>query len=244
MQRWDAYTFVLLLHSGYARVSHGQHHVQLAPHDLVVTDSRSDFEISVDERCELTAFHIRRDLLSNVGVESFGRAIRGRQGLGMLLSRLLGSLLEAEDTLDDQDCILVSDSVARMIQRCLGASQCTDDSNARQRFARLRAWTLAHLDEPTLGPETLADAYGISRRQLYRLFETCGKTPAIWLKELRLHKAHLLLTLPDHESRSITEIAYAVGFSDAAHFSRAFRQRFGVSPSVVRTPSPHAGIAS
>lgn len=34
--------------------------------------------------------------------------------------------------------------------------------------------------------------------------------------------------------RSITEIAYAAGFSDAAHFSRAFQQRFGTTPRAYR----------
>lgn len=45
------------------------------------------------------------------------------------------------------------------------------------------------------------------------------------------------LSDPLHASRSVSDIAFACGFNDAAHFSRSFRARFGCAPRVLR-PAP------
>jgi AraC-like DNA-binding protein len=43
-----------------------------------------------------------------------------------------------------------------------------------------------------------------------------------------------LLSDPRARHLSVSTIAYRTGFSHPAHFSRAFRRRFGVSPSEIR----------
>ncbi|HEV8315310.1 MAG TPA: helix-turn-helix domain-containing protein, partial [Burkholderiaceae bacterium] len=54
----------------------------------------------------------------------------------------------------------------------------------------------------------------------------------IWLQ--RLDACERALAGAGSAGRTITEIAYAAGFSDAAHFSRAFQQRFGMTPRAYR----------
>lgn len=54
-----------------------------------------------------------------------------------------------------------------------------------------------------------------------------GTTPAAFWRELRLQQARLLLR---DTSRSVTEIAYETGFSDAAHFCKAFRRQANTTP--------------
>ena len=58
-----------------------------------------------------------------------------------------------------------------------------------------------------------------------------GRSPHAWLVERRLAKAMALMT---ETSASLTEIALACGFGDAAHFSRTFRDRYGLSPRAWR----------
>lgn len=50
------------------------------------------------------------------------------------------------------------------------------------------------------------------------------------LVQQRIDNAARLLTDPIQTGRSVTDIAYAVGFKDASHFTRAFKSRHGVSP--------------
>jgi transcriptional regulator GlxA family with amidase domain len=54
---------------------------------------------------------------------------------------------------------------------------------------------------------------------------------------VRLERAQRLLLDPKAPGRSIDDIAWQCGFSDAGHFRRRFRALFGVSPSAMRTGS-------
>lgn len=73
---------------------------------------------------------------------------------------------------------------------------------------------------------------GISRSALYRLFEPHGGVSA-FIQGRRLDRIHALLAAPK-EHRKLSEIAYQHGFASDAHFSTAFRQRFGYSPREAR----------
>jgi len=78
----------------------------------------------------------------------------------------------------------------------------------------------------------LAAESGYSRTHFCRMFRVAtGKTPHRYLLELRLKRAESLLT---SGSLSLIDIAFACGFSSHAHFSTAFRSRYGVSPSAYR----------
>jgi transcriptional regulator GlxA family with amidase domain len=54
-----------------------------------------------------------------------------------------------------------------------------------------------------------------------------GMSPGKWLLEKRLDHAHNLLNNTD---KTVTEAAFETGFESRPHFSRAFRERFGISP--------------
>lgn len=70
---------------------------------------------------------------------------------------------------------------------------------------------------------------GLSHRQLDRLFAQCvRKTPALYYRDIRLDRARGLVTQTD---LSMSEIAFASGFSSQVHFSRAYKERFGLPPS-------------
>lgn len=105
------------------------------------------------------------------------------------------------------------------------------------RDARLR--TVALLVEQRLGSppgvRQLAATVGMSSRHLARLFvgET-GLTPTAFIRDAQLNQSRLLIATT---RRSLSHIANETGFADAAHFSRAFRRRFGVPPSRVARPS-------
>jgi acetamidase/formamidase/AraC-like DNA-binding protein len=90
------------------------------------------------------------------------------------------------------------------------------------------------LDDPDLTPAKVALAEGISERYLQKLFEGTGSSFTHYLRERRLQRTSADLSNPAEAHHSISEIAFRAGFNDSAHFSRAFRHRFGVSPREFR----------
>lgn len=85
----------------------------------------------------------------------------------------------------------------------------------------------ANIEDP-LTTDEIAALVGISRRQLERLFrQYLGSMPSRYYLGLRLLKARLQLR---RTSKSIVQVSLACGFSSAAHFSNAYRERFDVTP--------------
>ena len=78
----------------------------------------------------------------------------------------------------------------------------------------------------------LADASGISKRQINRLFkQKLGRSTMGYYRDMRLDKARNFLI---NSGLSLTEIAFATGFANSSHFSRLFKNYFGRPPSSFR----------
>ncbi len=90
------------------------------------------------------------------------------------------------------------------------------------------------LGDPELSPARVAQLEGISERYLQKLFESTGDSFTHYLRERRLQRCWADLANPAEAHRSVSDIAFGCGFSDAAHFSRSFRDRFGLSPRAFR----------
>ena len=97
---------------------------------------------------------------------------------------------------------------------------------------KIRQVIEAHLDNSELGIAHLCDAVHLSHTQMFRKLKALtGQNPTLFIRKVRLQKAVLLLQTSE---MNISEIAYAVGFSDPNYFSRAFHEEFGKSPSLIR----------
>lgn len=99
------------------------------------------------------------------------------------------------------------------------------------KLSEILALMETNLEEP-IRPGDLAKTVNISTRQLERLFRRyLSSTPKKFYMDMRLQRAqHLLL----QTNMSVTEVAVACGFNAASHFSRLFRQRYGMSPHKLR----------
>ena len=95
----------------------------------------------------------------------------------------------------------------------------------------LRDYALAHLGDPGLSPEAVALACYVSVRQLHRVFAREGLTFGGWVREQRLRRCRDELADPRLSHLTAAEIAARWGFRSAAHFTRAFRARYGVTPA-------------
>ncbi|NVP55104.1 helix-turn-helix domain-containing protein [Mycoplana rhizolycopersici] len=91
-----------------------------------------------------------------------------------------------------------------------------------------------NLGRADLGPDLICREMGLSRAALYRLFEPLEGV-ARHIRNRRLVRVFRALTSRRAEVRTIAEIAYAHGFFDMSAFIRAFKARYGMTPSDART---------
>lgn len=166
-----------------------------------------------------------------------GLILRGHSGMGGLLADYMRSLVARAESMTVAEAPLVAQATTDMIVACF---QSTAETAERARAAidqtmrqRIQRHIAARLDSPALQAEALCAEFRISRSQLYRLFEPLGGV-AHYIQEQRLTRACAELCNPAHDHCRIYEIAFALGFSSEAHFSRVFRATFGLSPSDVR----------
>jgi AraC-like DNA-binding protein len=105
---------------------------------------------------------------------------------------------------------------------------------AAARLQAIKADMGEYFADGTLDVHWIAARHGITPRHIHRLFEKEGTTFSAFLLAERLTQAHGLLSNPAHHGSTIATIAFLCGFNDVPHFNRAFRQRFGLTPSDVR----------
>ncbi|WP_339039603.1 acetamidase/formamidase family protein [Bradyrhizobium symbiodeficiens] len=160
-------------------------------------------------------------------------------GFADVFSRLLDVVARTLDTLSDAEWNSLAQSLVDLLLTLahqLAASTSDPGSSAAQAalLHRICQTIERRLDDPDLVPARVAQAEGISERYLQKLFETVGDNFTHYVRERRLQRAWADLSNPTEAHRSISEIAYAYGFGDSAHFSRAFRHRFGLPPREFR----------
>ena len=97
--------------------------------------------------------------------------------------------------------------------------------------ARVREQIVAALRVGPVSPEDVCRRLKISKRTLRRRLQEEGRTFSDLLSEVRRDLAHRYL---EDRDRSITEVAFLLGFADASAFQRAFRRWYGVPPSEYR----------
>ncbi|WP_167666949.1 AraC-like ligand-binding domain-containing protein [Micromonospora narathiwatensis] len=124
---------------------------------------------------------------------------------------------------------LISGTLARRldVERELPAE--VQDAGLR---ARVEAFVRRHLADPDLTPATVAAAHHMSLRSLHRLFAGTGTgiTVTAMIRTERLAGCFRDLIDPRRRHQAIHQVAARWGFRDRAHFSRAFRSAYGLSP--------------
>ncbi|MFE0449729.1 helix-turn-helix domain-containing protein [Streptomyces sp. NPDC058914] len=164
-----------------------------------------------------------------------GVRLSGREPMGALLSGYLTQLIAGAATYTAADgarlATVTLDLLTAFLARHLEASAPVPDRTHRNaQLLEIRAFIQRHLGDPELSPSAIATAHNISLRSLHRLFGDQGTTVAGWIRTRRLERCRRDLADPLLQARPVRAIAARWGFTDPAHFSRAFRTAYGLSP--------------
>ena len=96
---------------------------------------------------------------------------------------------------------------------------------------------IGRLDNEGLCVADAAGRRGVTPRYVQMLFESEGTTFTQYVLEQRLARALRMLAAPRHQGRTISAIAFEVGFGNLSYFNRTFRRHFGMTPSDARRTS-------
>lgn len=99
---------------------------------------------------------------------------------------------------------------------------------------RITQYIREHLADPGLSAARIAAAHGISVRHLYVVLSRAGISLGDWIRARRLEACSRELASPAHRLRTVAAIGRGWGFVNATHFSKVFKQAYGMSPRAWR----------
>ena len=222
--------------AGARRYRQGGEEVLLKPGDSTIVDSACPWSSTCETNCVRLYLRVPRWMLESglrTSAIPIAQKISGGTAVGANLSRLSLRLYDEAEWMNETEVADALESYFEILAACIGEDWGSLPGGSDLGGQVLR-FVDTHISEPTLGPCQVASAMGISVRHLHRVLSVTGNTLGEYIRGRRLEQCRLDLSDPRFAGRTITEIAFSRGFSDAAHFSHLFRRRFGVSPRAFR----------
>ena len=235
-----SYFKVSLMLAGTGLLIQDDREAVLQAGDLAVYDTDRPYSLVFDQDFRTMVVMFPKHLIS-LPSDMIGQLtavrISGQEGLGGMvvpyLTQLAGNLDQLAGTTGARLAHSALDLVTTVFTRELGLDEVSADPH-RALVQRIRSFIDRNLASTELGPATIASAHFISTRHLHGLFQEQGVTVSTWIRTRRLEQCRRDLLDPMLADRPVAAIAARWGFVDAAHFSRAFKSAFGVSPSEYR----------
>lgn len=213
----------------------------LRARQLMLLPRQTDWSLTFDQDFRALILSVRASLFRGrkIGTLDFGEARSLSSGLAHVLAAILATGAKTLDEMRDDEWACLAQSLAEMTltlsrEPVASASEACPTTTQAALLSRISQTIERRLADPGLTPARVAHLEGISERYLQKLFESIGDNFTHYLRERRLQRSWADLANPAEAHHSVSEIAFRCGFSDAAHFSRAFRDKFGLSPRAFR----------
>lgn len=204
-----------------------------------VYDFEQTYSVTIPQRTEMCILLIPRDQVLTGDFDLGSLALRrfsGRRGLGKLIWSLALATFDQIPEIQDRSSRDVADILSQMVRLALidfsDARPSADSKEALRE--RVKLYIARHLGDPDLSITKLASVARCSKRYLHMLFQPEKMSISDYILRLRLERCREDLLNPACAYRSITDIAYSWGFNNSNHFSRCFKEAFGVSPRHLR----------
>lgn len=228
-------TYKLVLRSaGRGVVEQCGRRVALGPGDWSIYDPRVPYSLFNEGVGELLVIQIPRHHLRDFRFDQLHASACADQraaGLYTICASFLGSMAQQIDSLSNGVAPALADTVLGLVTSTLATDkEGGDGAHALPAVMRMRVkqHVNAHLGESDLSIDRIAREMRCSKRYLHRVFEDEGITLDRYIWRTRLERCREALGQAGHKSAS--GIAFAWGFNSYAHFCRAFKSHFGISP--------------
>ncbi|MBI6751989.1 helix-turn-helix domain-containing protein [Pseudomonas syringae] len=202
--------------------------------DIVLYDSAQPYACSYPEGDDQIVLTVPRKLLLQhiPSAECLVcRTLDGRSALGRVAAVVLTEAWNAEglsDPLSERLNASLLDVLSTAFDSVFGDTDIRRQSHQMQQLQRIKQFLLNNLPDTGLTAENIALATHVSPRTLNRLFAQEGTTAIRWLWQQRLSACHDVL-LKRHVRR-VSDAALNFGFTNLSHFSRAFKNAYGIPP--------------
>lgn len=202
---------------------------------MMPPDELHDGHSELESGYQVSVFSVSPQRLSDLADQrehghtlSFSELILSDQATFLQLCNLHALLINQNISQLAQDC-LPYEGFSTIVDRYVKFGSKSQVQLGIQSIHTLKEYLMANLDQP-VRLEQLSDLCDLTTTQFQRHFKNkMGITPYAWLSRLRMEQGMRLIK----SGVSGTEVAHQVGFYDQAHFSKAFKTAFGVSPSKI-----------
>jgi len=235
----DAYFAVILLSGQYLLEQHGRE-VFLQPGEMALYDATSPHRIHCPGPFSKLIVSIPRALLRShlAGVEHCtARRISPELGMSAIGTHFIRSAAQHANSLNLPQFNSLAPQALALLAASLASARPDHIHYGRSRSAslhRVRQFIEEHLHDHDLDSSLIAAATGLSARYINSLFADEGLSLMRYVWQRRLEKCRQALRQPAQRGQAVATIAFHWGFIDQAHFSRSFKQAFGVSPRAYR----------
>lgn len=236
----DGHLLLMLQEAGTNAYQHGGRTALCEPGSLVLLDARRAIVGQQFEPAEALVVRIPVRRLTGLlpRVEDYcATAVSARNGSAAILAGMVRECWDANRELTEHDRSVLPESMLRLVEAVfhpVAGAPDTEVADKASRFERLRAAVREHADDPDLSCDRLCELLSMSRTSVYGLTRMAGTSLERMIVDERLARTAACLRDPAWAGSSVTDIAFAKGFRDLSHFSRRFKERFGVSPTQFR----------
>ncbi|MCF6744244.1 helix-turn-helix domain-containing protein [Blastococcus sp. KM273128] len=233
--------------SGVGRFRQFDAETLVPPRQLMLSDLTAPYEFSWVDSGGSRAFQIPYDRLAlpRDVVRRAGPRLRASPLHGLVRDHLVRLAADADGLAADPGAAALGTATTELVRALLvsagGDGRALREVREETLLTRVLAWARAHLTEPDVDPARIAAVHNVSLRQLYKVCADAGVSLEQWLIAERLERARAELVAPSRRNRTVTAVARECGFSDASHFTRRFRQAYGLTPREWRESSRRRG---
>lgn len=231
----------LLQARGCSVFSHYGHETRMEEGDFTLCDNAAPHRFNFSEGADLIMLRTSPEVLRNylpAPEQLCGLRLPASKGITGTASNMAQKLWTlVESGLPEK----FSSMIARNVLDIMATSYAivfetsfTDSTAVSSRRQQAIRFIEGQLRDPDLTPCTVANALGISARYLRMLFRGEDESVSRYILRRRLEECAKQLSSALWTGHTITDIAFACGFNSAAHFTRAFRDQYGVTPSEFR----------
>jgi AraC-like DNA-binding protein len=234
------YSF-LLQAKGSSFFSHYGHEARLEEGDFVLCDTGMPHYFQTGSPAVTIMVRVMPDVLREYlpTLEQFCGLHLGRSvGVTRTAAAMVQSLSDQVDFGSYPDC---EGRVARHLLEVISISYAmgfNSRSSASAGVWRRRNDVIRYIEDnlrdPSLTTESVADGVHLSPRYLRTIFSESGEKVSDYIKRRRLEECARKMRDPAWKGHTLMKIAFSTGFNSAAHFTRCFHEKYGVSPREYR----------